>query len=122
VRATCAAGLCRAAQVSGFDAVACVFRGAGLRPSACDGQELPRAIRRRLEGAARLVERASTASRSSQARPLIKRELKAMRRARKLVTGRRGRIPNDCAGALLDSIADAGRRSEQWLRAPVSAR
>jgi hypothetical protein len=122
VRATCAAGLCRSAQVSGFSAVACVFRGAGLRPPACGGQELPRAIRRLLEGAARLVERASAASHSSQARRLIKRELKTMRRAHKLVTARQGRIPNDCAGALADSIADAGRRSEQWLRTPVSAR
>ena len=102
---------CAHADVSGPASVACVC---ARKPTAtCTAGGLTDRIRRGLERACALVERAGAAPTAARARSLMRQAAGSLREARRVAAGGRRKrlLPIACADGLLATLDDASRRA-----------
>jgi cysteine-rich repeat protein len=113
-RDVCAGGACRVTAATGLDSVTCVFVGDPLAPPPCAGTPVPRRVGALVQEALTLFERASRSSKAKTSRRFVRRGLRKVNQAGRLVARRK--TSPACKEALRDFIDDAKGRATDWLR------
>jgi hypothetical protein len=114
---TCVAGVCEHVPASGFDACRCEFEELPMPPpaAACDAG-LPDGLATALTNAAQLVGRAPGNDDPRAARPMVRRALRRLAKASRLVrrADHKG-VSTDCIGELTSRIRAARVAARAWL-------
>lgn len=107
---------CAHVQVEDFAAVRCRLTPQLTQPPACDGALMPPPIARAVGRAQTLVDRASDASSSRVARIRLRKAIRQVIKAGRIVR-RRGDLPVDCAVAMAVNLEQARLQAEALARA-----
>jgi hypothetical protein len=100
--------------VEGFPAVACRFSGL-MRPPACEARLVPPALGRAIVRARTLVDRAAEASSARRAKARLRKAIRALARAGRIVRRQRT-LPTDCAAVLAANLEDVRSKAERLAR------
>ncbi len=106
---------CAYDEAEGFAAVRCMFEGSRLEPPPCAGQPLAQAVTRAFGRAQSLVDRASVAPRVRQAKTKLRKAVRLLAKASRLVRAQ-GNLPVDCVVALGSILEEARIRAERLAR------
>jgi hypothetical protein len=110
----CVATGCGYQDAEGFAAVRCMFEGSRLDPPPCASQRVADAVTRGFARAQTLVDRASAAPRPRKAKVRLRKAIRILRTAARVV--RRGDLPGECALALVEMLDEARLRAERLVR------
>jgi len=92
-----------------------MFEGSRLEPPPCAGQPLAQAVTRAFGRAQSLVDRASVAPRVRQAKTKLRKAVRLLAKASRLVRAQ-GNLPVDCVVALGSILEEARIRAERLAR------